>query len=58
MDKANMKAVLQKYTMIIVLILVTLFFTWKTGGKILLPQNISNLIGVVPNSKAKPYINY
>ena len=34
MDKANMKAVLQKYTMIIVLILVTLFFTWKTGGKI------------------------
>lgn len=44
MDKANMKAVLQKYTMIIVLILVTLFFTWKTGGKILLPQNISNLI--------------
>lgn len=44
MDKANMKAVLQKYTMIIVLVLVTLFFTWKTGGKILLPQNISNLI--------------
>lgn len=44
MDKANMKAVLQKYTMIIVLILVTLFFTWRTGGKILLPQNISNLI--------------
>ncbi len=44
MDKANMKAILQKYTMIIVLILVTLFFTWRTGGKILLPQNISNLI--------------
>lgn len=44
MDKANMKAVLQKYTMIIVLVLVTLFFTWRTGGKILLPQNISNLI--------------
>lgn len=44
MDKAKMKAVLQKYTMIIVLILVTLFFTWRTGGKILLPQNISNLI--------------
>ena len=44
MDKANMKAVLQKYTMIIVLVLVTLFFTWKTGGKILLAQNISNLI--------------
>lgn len=44
MDKAKMKAVLQKYTMIIVLVLVTLFFTWRTGGKILLPQNISNLI--------------
>ncbi len=44
MDKANMKAVLQKYTMIIVLVLVTLFFTWKTGGKILLAQNLPNLI--------------
>ena len=33
-----------KYTMIIVLVLVTLFFTWQTGGKILLPQNVSNLI--------------
>lgn len=30
--------------MIIVLVLVTLFFTWQTGGKILLPQNVSNLI--------------
>lgn len=34
----------QKYTMIIVLALVTLFFTWKTGGKILAAQNITNLI--------------
>ena len=34
----------KKYTMIIVLVLVTLFFTWQTGGKILLPQNVSNLI--------------
>ena len=44
MDKAKSLAVVKKYTMIIALILVTLFFTWKTGGKILLPQNISNLI--------------
>lgn len=44
MNKAKALAVVKKYTMIIALILVTLFFTWKTGGKILLPQNISNLI--------------
>ena len=35
---------LTKYTMIIVLILVVLFFTWKTDGKLLLPQNITNII--------------
>ncbi len=34
----------QKYTMIIALVLVTAFFTWRTGGKILLPQNITNII--------------
>ena len=44
MDKANIKAFLKKNTMIFMLILVTLFFTWQTGGKILLPQNVSNLI--------------
>lgn len=44
MDKAKISAGIKKYTMIIALILVTLFFTWKTGGKILLPQNVSNLI--------------
>ncbi len=44
MDKAKMKAGFQKYTMIIVLVLVTLFFTWGTQGKILYPQNINNLI--------------
>ncbi|HIZ21400.1 MAG TPA: sugar ABC transporter permease [Candidatus Blautia faecigallinarum] len=44
MDKAKLKAGFQKYTMIIVLILVTLFFTWGTQGKILFPQNINNLI--------------
>ena len=44
MDKAKVMAGVKKYTMIIALILVTLFFTWRTGGKILLPQNVSNLI--------------
>lgn len=44
MDKAKLKVGIQKYTMIIVLVLVALFFTWGTDGKILLPQNITNLI--------------
>lgn len=44
MDKTKALDIVKKYTMIIVLILVTAFFTWKTGGKILLPQNVSNLI--------------
>lgn len=44
MDKEKLKAGFQKYTMIIVLVLVTLFFTWGTQGKILYPQNINNLI--------------
>ncbi|MBO5292219.1 MAG: sugar ABC transporter permease [Lachnospiraceae bacterium] len=44
MEKSKVYDVVKKYTMIIVLILVTAFFTWKTGGKILLPQNVSNLI--------------
>ena len=34
----------QKYTMIIALVLVTAFFAWRTGGKILMPQNITNII--------------
>ena len=44
MDKAKLMNGVKKYTMIIVLVLVTLFSTWQTGGKILLPQNVSNLI--------------
>jgi putative multiple sugar transport system permease protein len=35
---------MKKYTMIFVLLLVTAFFAWGTDGKILLPQNVSNLI--------------
>lgn len=44
MDKAKVLGFVKKYTMIIALVLVTAFFAWQTGGKILLPQNISNLI--------------
>lgn len=43
----NLKKVtswLQKNTMLLILVLVVLFFTWQTGGKILAPQNITNLI--------------
>ena len=35
---------IKKYAMIIVLVLVVIFFTIMTQGKMLLPQNISNLI--------------
>lgn len=44
MDKVKLMEGVKKYTMIIVLVLVTAFFTWGTGGKILLPQNVSNLV--------------
>ena len=44
MNKETIMDFVKKYTMIIVLLLVTAFFAWKTGGKILLPQNINNLI--------------
>lgn len=44
MDKTKALNFTKKYTMIIALVLVTMFFFIKTGGKILLPQNVSNLI--------------
>lgn len=44
MNKSKALSGVQKYTMIIALIAITSFFYIKTGGKILLPQNISNLI--------------
>lgn len=44
MDNTKLLEGVKKYTMIIVLVLVTAFFAWGTGGKILFPQNISNLI--------------
>ncbi len=44
MEKANVSAFLRKYTMIIALVLVVVFFSITTEGKILFPQNINNLI--------------
>ncbi len=44
MSKNKILTFVQKYTMIIALVLVTLFFTWRTEGKILMPQNITNII--------------
>lgn len=41
--KKSVLSFVQKYTMILVLVLVTAFFAWRTNGKILLPQNINNL---------------
>lgn len=44
MGKADISSFLKKYTMVIVLIVVTLFFTWQTDGRMLLPQNVNNLL--------------
>lgn len=44
MNKAKVISFVKANTMIIALIAITAFFAWQTGGKILLPQNISNLI--------------
>lgn len=44
MDKAKAAEIVKKYTMVIVLVVVTLIFTLNTGGKMLLPQNVNNLI--------------
>ncbi len=40
----NIKAILKKYTMVLALIAVIIFFQATTGGKMLLAQNINNLI--------------
>lgn len=44
MNKMKTADFIKKYTMIIVLIVVTAFFAWRTGGAILLPMNVSSLI--------------
>ena len=43
-NKIRVSEVLKKYTMVIVLALVIILFTVNTGGKMLLPQNVNNLI--------------
>ena len=43
-NKTKVLGFIQKYTMIIILILVAAFFTWRSNGKLLLPQNITNII--------------
>ena len=40
----NIKDVLKKYTMVFALVAVVIFFHAITGGKMLLPQNVNNLI--------------
>ena len=44
MNKENIKEFFKNYTMIIALVLITVFFTVTTDGKLLNPQNITNLI--------------
>ncbi|MEE0419182.1 MAG: multiple monosaccharide ABC transporter permease [Lachnospiraceae bacterium] len=44
MGKEKIIQGLKKNTMVIVLIIVFLFFTVRTGGSMILPQNINNLI--------------
>ena len=44
MSKDQVLGFLKKNTMVIVLIVVVAFFSWQTGGAILMPMNVSNLI--------------
>lgn len=43
-QKLKMSEVLKKYTMILALAIIIILFTANTGGKMLLPQNVNNLI--------------
>ncbi|SET89968.1 putative multiple sugar transport system permease protein [Lacrimispora sphenoides] len=43
-NKMKLSEGLKKYTMVIVLAVVIFLFTVNTGGKMLLPQNVNNLI--------------
>lgn len=44
MDKSKVYDVIKKYTMVIALVVVTIFFATQKGGAIILPQNVTNLI--------------
>ena len=41
MKASKVSSFFQKYTMILALVLVTAFFYWQSGGKSLLPANIT-----------------
>ena len=43
-NKVKVYEVLKKYTMVIVLVAVVVLFAVNTGGKMLIPQNVNNLI--------------
>ncbi|MEI3210174.1 MAG: hypothetical protein V8S14_04160 [Lachnospiraceae bacterium] len=40
----KLKSTLKQYTMVIALVIVFIFFTVLTGGRLILAQNISNLL--------------
>ncbi len=44
MNKTKTLEFIKKYTMIMVLVIVTAFFAWRTEGTLLMPMNISSLI--------------
>ena len=44
MNSTTLMTGVKKYTMVIVLVLLTLFFNYTTEGKILSPNSLSNLI--------------
>jgi len=44
MTKKKVLDFVQKYTMVLILVLVVAFFAWRTDGKLLMPQNITNII--------------
>lgn len=44
MEKAKVTEFFKKYTMILALVIVIIFFSVATGGKLLIPQNIANLV--------------
>ncbi len=44
MNRAKVMSFIKANTMIIALVFISAFFVWQTGGKIILPQNVSNLI--------------
>ena len=44
MGNIKISEVIKKYTMVIALVVVTIFFATQKSGAILLPQNVTNLI--------------